>query len=353
MIKNKNLYLPSGYLDFNSVIDDDYPIALVIGGRGTGKSYGALQYAAEHYLETGRSFIYMRRTKTQADVVATDVFNPYKPINSARGWTLTPFSVSKGIYGFYESFEDPETGRVKPAGNYYGIIASLSTFSNFRGFDASNIDLIIYDEFIKNKGEKSIKDEGFALMNVYETVNRNRELNGQKAVKLVCLSNSNAIDNDIFIDWEIVSSAEFMIQRNKTQYYDEDRHLAIYNLSDSKISESKRGTVLYQLDAGGSYSDMALANKYEDYDLGSVKSEPLNEYKLLVQVGEIYVYQHKAENRYYASFHRSGTAPKYENTSIDVTRFIRKYSYLWEAYLNERIRFESFLCKKVFEKIFI
>lgn len=350
-MKNKNLYLQNGYLDFSAVVDDDCPFAFVIGGRGTGKTFGALKYCKEYYDATGRPFIYMRRTQKQSELVSTDIFNPFRPLNSLYGWNIEPFPISKGIYGFYET-EIDEEGKKKPCGSYIGIIAALTTFSNFRGFDGSNIDIIVYDEFIKNKGEKSIKDEGFSLLNVFETVNRNREFYSDKPVKLICLSNSNAIGNDIFLDLQLISRAEFMRKKGKNQYYDFGRGIAIYDLADSKISERKKDTALYRMDNGGAFSEMSIQNKYEDYDNSLVKSEPIKEYKPLVKIGEVCVYEHKSEPRYYITFHESGTMDEYKNNAIDKTKFIRKYSYLWDYYLSEKIYFESFLIKKIFEEIF-
>ena len=342
-MKSKNIYLPSGYLDFSQVVDNEYPFSFVIGGRGTGKTFGALKYAVEHFMDTGSTFIYMRLMKSQADIVSTDFFNPFKAVNRETGWNVIPAPVAKGISGFYQD----------GSGACLGVIAAFSTFSNFRGFDASTVDLVIYDEFIKNAGERSIRDEGFALLNVYETVNRNRELSGGDPVKLVCLSNSNSISNDVYVDLELVGASEQQRKLGKNQYYLPERHIALYDLSDSEISQKKKDTALYQMDQGGRYTEMAIGNEYADYDQSGIRSEPLKEYRPLVRIGEICIYQHKSDRRYYATFHEAGNFPRYRTDSVEKERFIRKYVYLWEAYLSERISFESFLIKKLFEQLFV
>lgn len=351
MIKQKTLYLPSGYLDFSAIVDNDYPFAFVIGGRGTGKTYGALKYAAEHGSEQ-HPFFYMRRTGKQADMISTHAFNPFKSLNKDLGWNIEPFPIAKGVTGFFHSFFTDE-GKLKPDGAYIATIGALNTFSNFRGFDSADVDLCIYDEFIRNAGEKSIKDEAFALKNAYETINRNRELSGADPLKMICLSNSNAIDNDIFIGFRLVEAAEKMIQTGKNQYYDEQRGIAIYNLTDSPISQRKKNTALYKADAESGFSAMSLGNKYADYDVTSVKSAPLQEYRPLCSFGEVAIYKHKSAPTYYCTWHKSGGIESFNTDSIDKSRFIRKYSHLWDAYLNGRFLFESFLIKKLFEKIFL
>ena len=346
-MKQKQLYQTDGYLNYDAVIDDHYPFTFIIGGRGTGKTYGALLHCFKYFKETQKPIIYMRRTSKQAELLTTVVFNPYKPINNVFCTDIRPYKISKGIKGFYEFVND------EPVGNYLSVMAALTTFSNFRGFDGLDFDILIYDEFIKNVEERSIKDEAFALKNVYETINRNRELQGRPPLKLIALSNSNAIDNDIFVGFEIVSAAETMIKLGKNQYYDDDRGIAIYNLTDSPISQSKRQTALYKADAGSNYTEMALGNKYADYDTTFVRSQPLREYRPIVQYGELTVYRHKSDTKIYASFHHSGSCPIFGTSSIERERFIRRYGYLWEHYLNTRVYFESFITKKYFEKIFI
>lgn len=349
-MKNKNLYLKSGYLDFAQIVDDDCPFAFVIGGRGTGKTYGALEYCRNYFETYHKPFIYMRRSSIQADLMATEVFNPFKKLNEDKGWNVQPFKITKSVDGFFNAEIDGD--KLKPAGPYMAVIAALSTFSNFRGFDGSNIDIVIYDEFIRNKGEKSIKDEGFALMNVFETINRNRELMGGTPVKLICLSNSNFIGNDVFIDLGLVHHAEYIREKKRNQYYDFGRGIAIYDLIDSPISKRKKDTALYRMDNGGAYSDMAIGNSYEDYDKSLIGSRPIKEYVPRVKYGEITIYSHKSNNTFYCTFHSSGTCQTFTDTKINKERFIRVFSFLWEVYLRGEMIFESYMAKKLFENIF-
>ena len=346
-MKQKQIYLPSGYIDFSQIADPDYPFTFMVGGRGTGKTFGALVYAYQYYKNTGKPAIYMRRTSKQAELLTTDVFNPYKPINTEYLTDIRPIKIGKGVKGFAEFTDDVASS------DYISVMTALTTFSNFRGFDGLDFDLLIYDEFIKNEGERSIKNEAFALKNVYETINRNRELQGRPPLILLCLSNSNTLDNDVFLGFEIVSSAEKMKKLGKNQFYDDDRGIAIYDTDDSPISKRKKGTALYKADAGGAYTDMAIGNKYADYDTSYIKSQPLKEYRPVVKYGELTIYRHKSDVRIYASFHSSGSCPVFGTSSIEQERFIRKYGYLWERYLNTNVWFESFLCKSYFEKIFL
>ena len=58
------LYESSGYANMPAIIETDTPFILSIGGRGTGKTYGAIKYL----LENNITFIYLRRTSAQMEL---------------------------------------------------------------------------------------------------------------------------------------------------------------------------------------------------------------------------------------------------------------------------------------------
>ena len=60
----KKLFLENGYLNIPWILSRGYAFNIIVGGRGTGKTYGAIQ----HFVKEGIYTIYMRRTQTQADV---------------------------------------------------------------------------------------------------------------------------------------------------------------------------------------------------------------------------------------------------------------------------------------------
>ena len=92
----------------------------------------------------------------------------------------------------------------------HGYTSALSTFSNLRGFDGSNIKILLYDEFIPERHERLIKNEADAFFNVYETINRNRELQGGPPLIALCLSNSNSLASPIFTALNLVKTLERM-----------------------------------------------------------------------------------------------------------------------------------------------
>lgn len=339
-----NLFLKSGYLDMARIININTPWVCVIGARGTGKTYGAIKYA----LDSGMPFIFMRRTQTQIDLIKNDSFSPFQAIDP----TIVVRNINKNLTGVYRGEFDSEKQKLEPVGAPIGYLLALTTVSNIRGFDASGIDLIIYDEFIGEKHERAIKNEGNAVLNAYETINRNRELQGKDPVKMILLANSNDLVNPLFVDLKLVKIAEKLQRSKENVYINNDRGISLVMVKDSPISRKKQQTALYKLAGDGDFSAMALSNDFVE-DIGdNIKPMPITEYKPLVFVGELSIYQHKSRREVYVTDHRNGTAEEIDASDIGLARFRKNYYWIWLMYLQRKVIFESYIHQKIFEKYY-
>lgn len=327
-----NIYEKSGYLNIPAILELDIPFNFIVGGRGTGKTYGALKYV----ILSGREFMLMRRTQTQTDYINRPEFSPFKPVCEDLKIEVEHRSISPYNTAYFMN------------DNLIGYSCALSTISNLRGFIAP-VSLLIYDEFISERHERPIKEEGAALLNAYETLNRNRELKGQKPMQLLCMANAFNIANPVFLELGLVGIAEKMKQTGQEVYINRQRGVAIFLPHSEKIAGEKRKTALYKL-AGGAYADMALNNNFAYNPTDFIKSQPLAEYRPVVTVGEITIYRHKSGRRYYVSEHETGKPQKFNTDNVDLKRFIKAHGrYLYLAYMKGNILFENMLCKSLFE----
>ena len=343
------MFTKEGYIDFKYIMRDASPFIFIVGGRGSGKTYGAIQYA----LRENKTFFFMRRTQTQIDLIKNDSFSPFKAVDES----IIVSSINKNLTGVYRGSQNSD-GTWSPAGSPIGYLCALSTISNIRGFDASSVDMIIYDEFIGEAHERPIKNEGQAFLNAYETINRNRELNGQEPVKVLALANSNSLANPIFVELQLVTPVEKMLRSsdNKigyTSYKNASRGVSVYMINRSPILEAKQKTALYKLSGDSEFSAMALKNEFTQEEMDHIKPQSLKPYRLLCCVGEICAYKKKDSTGYYITGHKSGsTETIYQSSSTDLKRFRRDQYFLWLAYLNGKILFESYIYKVLFEKYF-
>ena len=341
------LYDSNGYVNIPEILKHEAVFIFIYGGRGTGKTYGALK----EMKEGDHKFIYMRRLQSQTDIVKKDNMQPYKTLNDDMGWTVRPFPVNKYLSAFYDSTTNEE-GKIIPEGDQRGLLTSLSTFSNLRGVDGSEIDTIIMDEFIPELNERPIKGEADALFNAYETINRNRELKGEEPVKLLCLANSNRIDNPLFMELNLVRRAEKIRKEGKEYLYDPKRKMLLIDLYKSKISEEKSDTALYQLTRGTEFYEMAIRNSFINEERGRIETRPIREYKPVVSIGEITVYKHKSRKEYYVTTFKSGSPDTYTTGEKDRERFKKAYFYLWSAYMKRLVVFEEYMSEILFDKYF-
>jgi len=345
------LYLDSGYLNMDFVFSQPAVYSFIVGGRAIGKTFGSLKYVIDNDIK----FIYMRRTQMQVDMIRSDDLNPFNALRTVLGdkYNFCMKKINKNITGVYDAAFNPDTQVYEPSGAVRGYIMALSTVANIRGFDASDVRALVYDEFIGERHERRLSSEGTAFLNAVETIARNRELTGGDPLKVICLSNANDLANPIFIELQIVGAVEKMLQTGVEFKLFQQRSLALYVLHDTGISLKKAETSLYRLVGSESeFSRMSIGNDFTKEERALIRSENIREYKALVRVGEITVYKHKSRRIYYVTSFNSGSPEVYDSGEMELKRFTRDYYFLWLSYLNRNIIFESYIDQIIFEKYF-
>lgn len=329
------LYTEEGWINWDYIINANCAFNTIVGARGTGKTYGLFKWLIEHK----EKFIYLRRLKTQLDECKRSEGNPFKKIDIDWDLDIKPYPLSGGVI-------------FKSGGKNGDVVAmgqALSVVANIRGIDFSDYNYIVFDEFISSEGEREIKNEFSAFLNFYETVNRNRELQGKKAVQCFMLGNANKLANPYFVGWRMLKTAIKMINKKQSIYkaYDGTRqHIFII---DSPISERKKDTVLYS-NSDKDFLDMAINNVFR-IDNTKIKSEKLIEYKHIVSIGEIGIYKHKTKKQYYVSATIDKTI-YYEPYGIMLKMFQRDYFILRAYYMTHKnIIFESFEIEVIFREM--
>ena len=329
-----NLYLPSGYLDARAILHLGITFNFIIGARGVGKTFGFLDVAQAD----GIPFMLMRRQQSQTDIINRPDFSPFKAICEKRHINIITESAGKYSARFIKDDQ------------VIGYTCALSTISNMRGFDASDVKLLLYDEFVPEVHDRPIKEEGKAFLNAIETIGRNRELDNEKPLQVVCMANAFNIANPIFLELGLVGVAERMKLKGQEIYINRERSLSIIMPKSDKIIGRKKHTALYKLTDQSSFTDMALKNDFIYNPSDNVEPQVIKEFKPMVTVGEITIYKHKSQRLYYVSEHRSGNPPTYKTDEIELKRYLKQYGYILNrAYINNNVKFENILTKSLFE----
>ena len=183
-MKNE-LYTSKGWVNTSLLINSPAPIVIAIGGRGIGKTYGCLK----DLYNTGEKFIYLRRTQTQIDNISIPALNPFNALIS-ENINVSVKKNGKYIVDFYRNFIN-ESGEMETETEPFSMGVALSTFANIRGI-SSTAKYVLFDEIIPERSERKnlIKEEGESFLNLIESLNRNKEIQGLEPMKFILLSNS-------------------------------------------------------------------------------------------------------------------------------------------------------------------
>lgn len=338
------LYLDSGYVNIDYCLKFKCPFTFVIGGRGTGKTFTS-QLSC---IQNNKIYMLMRRTQAQTDLISKPDFSPVNPVLEYLHRVPVVESASKYNGVIYSKACVDDDSKM-----LHGYTSALSTFSNLRGFDGSGIDTLIYDEFIPERHERVIKNEADAFFNVYETINRNRELSGKQPLTALCLSNSNSLASPILTALGLVKTLERMQTKGQSEYINRETGVAIFLLYHSPISSLKSNTALYRATRNTEFSRMAIENDFSYDDMTDVKSIPLNSgWKLFCQLGDLFFYS--KNTLWYISKHGAGTASRiYDFTDIGIRKFVHDYPGSYQRIINHKIIYEDFSIKNLFTNIFI
>lgn len=218
------LYLDNGYINFEWIRSLKCTIVLLIGPRGTGKTYSILNY----FYDKKIPIIFGRRKYTQLQMCAGDDTSMYKVISRDHNKNIGATEVDQN----YFIFEDEDGFR--PA-----IGVALSKLYNMRGIDASGYKDIYFDEITPEPLEIVRHREAEAFLNMYETFNRNRELEGSPPMNIILTGNADRLDIPILRALNLIPIVERMVISNQEIYIDKRRSIAAFYLINSKIAEKK------------------------------------------------------------------------------------------------------------------
>jgi len=322
------------YWNFEQAYSDPSTFVLVIGGRGCGKTYGAVKKIISDNIPT----LWIRRSQIECD-------------NASAQDTafVKSYCIDNGM--LYKSEPIPKTGlytiNIGEDDNNLFITGAISTFKNVRGMDFKDRKLLVIDELIPEAHTKKQKNFPDAFLNMYETVNRNRELEGDEAIKCIMLSNSNKLDCDLLAYLDLIPTLEKMMSENLHYKRIEEKDLSIILLGDSSdFTQKKKETALYKLSKGTQFYEMSIGNKFSYDDMSAIRRRNLREYKQLITIDDIAIWEHKTNESYYVTTATEKFNVHYTSTDAD-KKLCNALERVWllNAFMEGKIIFSSYKCK--------
>lgn len=342
---------------------------IIVGGRNTGKTYSALKSC----LLNNRKFVFIKRTIEDVDLLCAGSgrigtknneygidLSPFKAINRDLGSNVKAFTIKKGLGGFWKCALN-EDGEDSPEGLPIGYLISLSAVSKFKGFDLSDCDWIIFDEFIPQPWDKVNRKEGEQLMDLYKTVARDREHRGKEPLKLICLANATSISNPVSNILEVTDEMADMQVKKKSIYYNEARGILVHIINDNiEFKKTEMESRIYKAMGDTAWGRMAFNNEFAYNDFTNVGRLRLKGYRSVV--GIIYKnhrwYVYMKDGQYYMCSSRSEQCDVYNlNLENDQKLFFTEYAIdLRNECINGKMLFESYSMYDLiinYKKIFV
>lgn len=272
---------------------------IIYSARGPGKTYSTLKGGLDENIK----HIYMKRTIDDVDLICTSDddttdFSPYKPLNRDLGTNIKPKELKKGIGAFYHC--DSE---LTPYGSPVSYILALSAVRKFKGFDMSECDWIVFDEFIPQLGERLNRHEGDQLLDFYMTVSRDREKRGRKPLKLILLANANEISTPVTNTLEVVDIMAEMEAAGQAELLDEERGIYIHHLIEDEYKVDISSTPIAKAMSKTSWGKMAFEGGFAFNDFSNVIKMSIKGMHPFIHIHykthDYYIYVREYDGMYY------------------------------------------------------
>lgn len=345
-------------------------------GRGIGKSFSALRYAIEEFINKREEFVLIRRSNAQLD-------------------PITLFSSIIEYFDYQFFFEKGDTGQLtkvyiqldddsEPIVMCY--LCAISTSHNLKSQNFPRVKLIIFDEFIPNSSERIIRNEPQIFLEALESINRL-----QNDVNVLCLSNATSLECQFFIYMQVplidlqpgnnlLVNEEFQICMLKsnddfinkklntrfgkliksTDYFDYavnnefiNSFLCLSIINTAPLLYNYFDKVIEQIYINGKFFAFALFTYTQEMQ----DSDELNKYHY-IDVGKQYWYVFDNTNNLYPYNRKtycnvlSWAQPENNVYFLDNNKFWDKYTNIINAYNNNRIIFQSDKCYYNISRLF-
>lgn len=206
---------------------------MVLSNRGGGKTFHCTRWGIDDFKKKKKQCVWVRRYQTEIDEML---------MNGKF------FDAVREYYPDDELKIEGSTGLVNGEVAFYFV--ALSTSRQLKSNNYPEVNKIVFDEFIIDKGKVSyLKNEVEVFLDLYETVARLRD-----NVRAVLLANSITVVNPYFLFWNIKvdTSKRFTVKGQ----------VVVELFTDSDFIAKKKKTRFGQLVAGTRYGNYAIDNKF-------------------------------------------------------------------------------------------
>jgi len=365
----------SSYYNFAKLFSYNATINSVTGGRGLGKTFGAKVKGTNDALSSvdfverqvtvtrrGREyqenvieatpvenqFIYLRRYKEELALARATFFADYEYKYPewdfrAQGWEA---QASPRKYADMK----------KRPWATIGYFVALSVAQNYKSVQFPRVKLIIYDEYIAEKGVQYLPNEPAKLINFYNTVDRSKD-----KTRILMLANSVEITNPYFIHYKVQPE-----KADKNGFIRLAKGYLLFHFPEAKefqseVMQTKFGKFILETDP--EYAAFAVSNTFSDNNNNLVEEKGYKArylFTLETKLGIYSIWYNMQTDKYYVQSKR----PRSDEDVVTIepslmaenkrlmTLTDKPLQMLRTAYRHDRMRFSGAPARNALMEIF-
>lgn len=227
------------WYDIRHVLTYNALLYYVIGERGVGKSFSTKEYVIDRFKKKKKQFVYLRRYKSELKESVPTFFDDIIKVDNKRDikkYDKDTFKVDGNL--------------LKVNDRIAGYALPLSTSNILKSTSFANVDTIIFDEFIIDKGVYHyLSNEVEKLLDIIETIARLRD------IKVIFLGNAISITNPYFAYFNLSLPYNSDIATYK------DGLIVVNYIKNEAYREKKKATKFGRLINGTKYGAYAIDNQ--------------------------------------------------------------------------------------------
>ena len=339
------------WYNYNRILSQNSMWTLVVGPRGNGKTFGAKVRALKAATRHGRMFIYLRRYKEELTLAKETFFTDIEAAGLFEEWDFRV--VGRVAQMSHVELRDDK----KRVWHDIGYFVSLSTAQSYKSVSFANVDTIIFDEFILEKGhQRYLVNEMNVFKNFYSTVDRN-----QDRVKVFFLANAVSIMNPYFIDLKITPSGNDELGRIG-RMSDGTYYVSYHFIKDADYVDQVTDTKFGQFNSGTQFEAFANKSEFSDNHSALVEFKPPEAFywmTLETENGTFAVWCAHDPRRYYVTHKlpQQQVVMVLDLARVTEDNYFLPYSskqlqVLRSCYYGGNVRFESAEAREAFRQIF-
>jgi len=241
------------FWDINRTLTHNALFNFIVGNRGGGKSYGAKKRAIDNFINRREQFGYIRRYKE-------DLKRPLEQFFEDIAWEYPDYEFKSVGDKLYIRLKPEDEKEKWTDDDIAGFGFVLSTANNKKSISFPNITLLIFDEFLLEKGNQMyLANEPEKLLNLYETVARPGT--GHKRVVMFLLANAISITNPYFLYFGLRMPRR-ADKNGKYIWRHPKKSILVEDVRNKAFIDKKRATEFGQLIDGTAYADYSIENKF-------------------------------------------------------------------------------------------